>query len=80
MLGSDPPLHQEAWHRMKGWYRSAVDRAPPPAKVTHQQITPEQVDLYSYILALEENIPIFVEPFSVEDSVPTEDKIEWAVK
>ena len=20
LLGTDPPLHWEAWHRMKGWY------------------------------------------------------------
>ena len=26
------------------------------------------------------NIPIYVEPFLVEDLVPTEDNIEWAVK
>ena len=25
-------------------------------------------------------IPIYVEPFPVDDSVPTEDDIEWAVK
>ena len=30
LLGVDPPLHREAWYRMKGWYKAAVDRAPPP--------------------------------------------------
>ena len=65
---------------MKGWYWSADDRAPPPAWVTLKRITAEQVDLYHYIPPLGENISVSVEPFPVEDSVPTEDKIEWAVK
>ena len=24
LLGSDPPLHREAWHRIKGWYKAVV--------------------------------------------------------
>ena len=31
MMKADPPLIQEAWHRLQGWYKAAVDRAPPPA-------------------------------------------------
>ena len=31
MMKADPPLLQEAWHRLQGWYKAAVDRAPPPA-------------------------------------------------
>ena len=31
LVGEDPPLIQEAWHRIQVWYKSAVDRAPPPA-------------------------------------------------
>ena len=80
LLGSEPPLHRESWHRIKGWYWAAVDRAPPPVQVTLEKITEERVELYSYGLPLGANIPIFVEPFPVDDSLPTEDKIEWAVK
>ena len=40
----------------------------------------ERVELYSYVPPPGANIPISVEPFPVDDSVPTEDKIEWAVK
>ena len=80
LIGSDPPLHREAWHRMKGWYWSAVDRTPPPDWVNLEWITSEWVDLYSYIPAPRENIPVYVDPFPVEDWVPTADKIEWAVK
>ena len=46
LLGLDSPLHREAWHRMKMWDRTAVDHALPPAGVTLEGITVEQVDLY----------------------------------
>ena len=80
ILGLDPPLHREAWHRIKGWYQAAVDRAPPPAQVTLERITAERVKLYSYVPPLGANIPISVDPFLVDDLLPTKDKIEWAVK
>ena len=70
-----PPLHREAWHRMKWWHLSAVDRAPPTARVTLERITAEQVDLYCYIPPPGENIPVSVEPFLVEESVPTDDEV-----
>ena len=31
LMKADPPLIQEAWHRLQGWYKAAVYRAPPPA-------------------------------------------------
>ena len=31
LLGEDPPNAKEAWRRMKGWYRAAANRGPPPA-------------------------------------------------
>ena len=43
LLGSDPPLQREAWHRIKGCYRDVFDRAPPPAWVTLERITAERV-------------------------------------
>ena len=39
----------------------------------------ENVALYSYVSPPGTNIPISVQPFPVDDSVPTEDYIEWAV-
>ena len=65
---------------MKGWYWAAADRAPPPAWVTLERITADQVYLYRYVPPPGENIPVSVETLPVEDLVPTEDKIEWAVK
>ena len=80
LLVSDPLLHREAWHWMKGWYWAVVDRVPPPAWVTLERIMAEQVDLYCYKPSPGENIPISIEPFSVEDLVPTEEDIKWVVK
>ena len=76
LMGSDPSLHWESWHQIKGWYRATVDLSPPPARVTLERITVDWVDLYSYVPPPGANIPISVEPFQVEDSVPTEDEIE----
>ena len=43
LLGGDPPNAKEAWRRMKGWYRAAVNRALPPARATLERITAELV-------------------------------------
>ena len=67
LLGSDPPLHQEPWHRINGCYRAAFDCAPPPVRVTLERITAEQVELYSYVPPPGANIPISVEPFPVDN-------------
>ena len=79
-MGSDPPLHREAWHWIKGLYRAAVDRTPPSARVNLERIMAERVELYSYVPSLGMNTPIYVEPYPVDKSVPTEDDIEWALK
>ena len=75
LVGADPPIIQEEWQRIKGWYKAAVDRAPPPARVTLERITAERVELYSYVPPPGKNIPISVQMFPVEDLVPTEDNI-----
>ena len=79
LLGSDPPLHREAWYHIKRWYKAAVECAPPPAWITLKRITAERVELYSYVPPLGTNISISVQPFPVDDLVPKEDEIEWAV-
>ena len=70
LLGGDPPNAKEARRRLKGWYRAAVNRAPPPARATLERITAERVDLYSYVPSPGENIPVTVTPADVDDSVP----------
>ena len=47
MRQEDPPNARGAWRRMKGWYRSAVKRGPPPARATLERITAEQTELYA---------------------------------
>ena len=43
LLGADPPNPKETWRLLKGWYKAAVDRAPPPARDTIKRITAERV-------------------------------------
>ena len=57
-----------------------VDRALPLARFTIERITANRVALYSYVPLPGENIPISIKPFLVEDSVPEEGEIKWAVK
>ena len=80
LVGADPPLIQEAWHRIQGWYKTAVDCTPLPAKVMLERITTERVALYSYVPPPGEKIPVNIQPFLVDDSVTEEREIEWGVK
>ena len=79
LLREDPPNAKEAWRRMKGWYRAAANRGPPPARATLERITAERTALYSQVTSPGENIPVTVEPAEIDDSVPTEDEIAAAV-
>ena len=72
-------MPREAWQQLKGWYKAAVDCAPPPARATLERITAERVNLYSYVPSPGTNIPVTARPVPVDDSVPTEDDIEEAV-
>ena len=40
----------------------------------------EWVDLYHQIPPTEENIPVIVAPFMINNSLQEDDEIEWAVK
>ena len=78
--GGDPPNPKEAGRRLNGWYKAAVNRAPPPARATLERITAERVDLYSYVPPPGDNIPVTVTFAYVDNSVPMEDEITDAVK
>ena len=80
LMGSDPPLHRGYWHRINGWYKAAVDCALPPARVTLERITAERVTYGRRLPNPGTNIPISVELLPLDNSVPTDDEIEWAVK
>ena len=70
LVGSDTPLIQEAWNRIQGWYKDAINRAPPPARVKLGRITAERVALYRYVPPPGDNITVAIKPFVVEDLVP----------
>ena len=65
---------------MKGWYKAAADRVPPPDRLSIKQITVEGVVLYHYLPPLGDNTPIYVKPLPMDYSLPMEDEIEWAVR
>ena len=46
LMKADPPLTQEVWHRLQGWYKATVDRPPPPARATLKRVTAERTTLY----------------------------------
>ena len=80
LMKADPPLIQEAWHRLQGWYKAAVDRPPPPARATLKRVMAERAKLYSRVPPPGDTIPVTIKPFEVEYGVPTEAEVEWAVK
>ena len=80
LLGRDWPNSKEAWQRMKGGYKAAVNRDPLPAQATLERITAKRVELYSYVPPRRENIPVTAIPSDVVDLVPKVDEIAEAVK
>ena len=80
LMKAEPPLTQEAWHRLQGWYTATVDRPPPPARAMLRRVTAEREKLYSRVPPPGDTIPVTIDPFEVEDGVPSEAEVEWAVK
>ena len=78
-LTGPPPLPREAWKRIRGWHQEAVDHDPPLARVTLERITAERKELYRTVPPQGDTIPISVPPSSIDDSIPTEEEVEWAV-
>ena len=71
---------QEAWKLLKGWYRAAEDRPPKPCHASMARQTAERVALYQRVPPPGESIPINVDPFQIDDSVPKEPEIRAVVK
>jgi hypothetical protein len=80
LLQKEPPDLQGAWNALKGWYRVAGDRAPPPSWDTLEKVTAEREDLYRKETPPGESIPIMVEPVAVSDEIPAMEEIAEAVK
>ena len=82
-LNGDSPLPLKAWRRMQGWHRAAVEHTPPPDQITLNHITADRVELYCAIPPLPppgDNTPLSVKPSHIDDSVPMEEEVEWAVR
>ena len=58
LVKADPPLIQEVWYCIQGWYKAAVGQAPPPDRATLKRITAERVALYSRFQPPGESIPV----------------------
>ena len=80
LLTGTPPIPRKAWRRMRGWYREEVDHALPPAQITLKRITVDHKKLYCAVPPSGETIPTSVPPSKIEDSVPTEEEVKWAVQ
>ena len=57
LMQAEPPLTQETWHLLQGWYKATVDRPPPPARATLRRVTEERAKLYSRIPPTRDTIP-----------------------
>jgi len=77
LAAGDP---KEAWRSIKGWYRSVEDRPPKPNYQRMEALTQERVDLYTAETPPGDPIPINVDPFDVNDDIPTDGEIREAVK
>ena len=80
LLYSYTTLHKGTWYHMKGWYKTAANHAPPPTRLTLNQIMAERVVWYCRKPPLGDNIPISVDPFPLEDSITTEEKTKWEMR
>ena len=65
---------------MRVWYKDAVDRPPPPTRLALTTMTSEREELYRYFPSPGEPIPVGELPFSVDDGIPEDEYIAWAVR
>ena len=65
---------------MKGWHKAASNHTLLPARLTIDWITEEQVALYLKIPPPGENNLVSLMSFTVDDSIPDKEDIEWEVR
>ena len=63
-----------------GGYRDTVYHALPPACITLDRIMSDREELYRAVPPSVENIPTSVLPSYIDDSIPTEEEVEWVVQ
>ena len=68
----------EAWQGLRGWYRTASERAPKPCHDTMETQTVEREELYGYLESPGEHIPRNVERPPLDDPAPSDEEIRAA--
>ena len=71
---------QEAWTRLKAWYRHAGNRPHKPSRQDLQAITAERIALYTAEDPPGPPIPVLVPPAPVADETPSPEEIGDAVR
>jgi hypothetical protein len=66
---------KEAWCCLKGWYSMVEDRAPKASHDTLVHQTEERIALYASVQPTGEMLPINMQPFDINDNVPSNSKI-----
>jgi hypothetical protein len=69
----------EAWRHLKGWYRSAEDRAPKPCPETLAKQTDERIQLYTAVPPPGWAMRFNVESSAVPDAAPTDSELRAVV-
>ena len=62
------------------WYKDAVEPPPPTSRLSLSAMTEEREDLYWHVPPPGEPIPVGDLPFSVDDGIPEDEAITWAVR
>jgi len=65
---------------LKGWYSAVEERDPKPCYQSMEKQTNERVALYGTVKPPGDPILINIEPFTINDAIPTESKIRTVVK
>ena len=80
LLSGDAPDLQGAFDILKRWYRHATAHQPKPSREDLIRVTDSFRQLYTAQPPTAPPIPIHVQPFPVEDGLPTDDEIGAAIK
>ena len=64
---------------LKGWYTAASDKLPNPCHISMDKQTAEREELYWKVSPPGDPIPINVEPFDLDDSIPEDAAIREVV-
>jgi hypothetical protein len=76
---SDHNKLQDAWRALQAWYKHAGGRASCPSKTDLQKLQTEYSELLANKPSTGEPIPIMINPYSIDDSIPTDTEIGKSV-